>query len=160
MDQVVCLSTAAGPEKCSEVFDYINQDSGEEVVALILPDTPTVLAMGIAVIDLGWHFEWPARSYFPFAIKPDGTMVWFVVRDYVIYFSKNQDAAFMNRGSATVAAAKRRHAAEGPPLEADEPAGEDLATGSSPPLLTPPPIEALEGASELMRERARKRRNI
>ena len=95
------------------MFDYVNQDAGEEVVALILPDTPTVLAMGIADIDKGWRFEWPAGSYSPFAVKPDGAMVWFVVRDYVIYFSKNQDAAFTNRVSSIVAAAKRRHTTKG-----------------------------------------------
>ena len=79
--------------------------------------------MGIAVIDKGWHFEWPARSYFPFAGKPDGTMVWFVVRDYVVYFCKNQDLSYINHVSSTVAAAKRRHATMGPPTETDAPAG-------------------------------------
>ena len=57
---------------CSEMIRYLNADAGyEEVYALILKDTPTVLSMGIAVIDNGWHFEWPARSFAPFAIRPE-----------------------------------------------------------------------------------------
>ena len=84
-DQVIQIETAAGPGTCSEVIRYLNADAGyEEVYALVLKDTPTVLSMGIAVIEKGWHFEWPARSFAPFAIRPDGTMVWFIVIDYVV----------------------------------------------------------------------------
>ena len=54
-DQVIHLTTAAGPGECNEVFDYINEDADEDLVALVLPDTPAVMAMGIAVIDMGWH---------------------------------------------------------------------------------------------------------
>ena len=105
-------------------------------------------------------FEWPAKSYSPFAIKPDGTMVWFAVRDYVVYFSKNKDAAVHQRISNTVAAAKRRHSVKGPPREEDLQVEAGKASGGSLKLLPPPPLEAPEGASELARERARKRRNL
>ena len=58
--QVVDLIIAAGPETCNETITYRNADAGEEVVALILPDTPSVLSLGMCVIDMGWHFEWPS----------------------------------------------------------------------------------------------------
>ena len=59
-DQVITLSTASGPVECYEDFSYLNHQAEEGVIALVLPDTPTVLSMGIFVMDLGWHFEWPA----------------------------------------------------------------------------------------------------
>ena len=84
-DQVMTLSMASGPVDCAENFRYLSPQAEECVVALVLPDTPTVLSMGVFVIDLGWHFEWPALSFAPFAIRPDGVVVWFVVRDYAVF---------------------------------------------------------------------------
>ena len=116
MNQVVKLETAAGSDKCSEAIRYLNVDAGfEETYALVLKDTPTVLSMGMAVIDKGWHFEWPAGSFAPFAIRPDGVIVWFIVIDYVVYFRRNQDAASVNQMSSVVAAARRRHSTKTPP---------------------------------------------
>ena len=103
---MVDLITAAGPENCNETITYTNADAGEDVTALILPDTPSVLSLGMCVIDMGWHFEWPAHSFAPFAIKPDGTVAWLVVRDYAPYFRRAHDQAPTgSRVSPTVAAA-------------------------------------------------------
>ena len=52
-DQAITLSTASGSVDCSSDFCYLNHQADECVVALILPDTPTVLSMGIFVIDMG-----------------------------------------------------------------------------------------------------------
>ena len=94
--QVVDLITAAGPETCNETITYRNADAGEDVVALILPDKPSVLSLGMCIIDMGWHFEWPSYSFAPFAIKPHGTIVWLVVRDYVLYFRRSQDLSLIH----------------------------------------------------------------
>ena len=48
-DQVVHLITAAGPEECNEVFDYVNSDAGEEVVALSLPDAEVQRLEGLSL---------------------------------------------------------------------------------------------------------------
>ena len=154
--QVMHLITANGPKSCDQVFEYKHSDSGERVVALILPNTPTVFAMGLAVIELGWHFEWPARSYSPFAIKPDGTIVWLVVKDYVVYFTKSQDSfnAHMNM-MPQVAAEKRRMTSKRTPQ-----GEEDVIPLDENGVPIPPPPHAPEGASEAAQERSRRRRNL
>ena len=91
LDQVIPLTTAAGPWSCDSSFHYRNEDSGATVDALVLPDTPTVLSIGILVIRDKWHFEWPVGSCAPFVVKPDGSIVWFIVRDYVLYLQKSRD---------------------------------------------------------------------
>ena len=48
--QVVQLETAGGRDTCETAIRYLNADAGfEEVYALVLKDTPTVLSMGAAV---------------------------------------------------------------------------------------------------------------
>ena len=80
-DQVITLVTANGSAVCDEESTHYNPDVEERAVAVVLPDTPTVFAMGVACIRLGWHFEWPSFSFSPFAVKPGGIIVYFVVRD-------------------------------------------------------------------------------
>ena len=79
MSQVIELATASGPSRAENEIQYGIAQLPEPIVAIILPDTPTVLSLGMLVIDLGWHFEWPSRSLSPFAIMPDGEIIWFVV---------------------------------------------------------------------------------
>ena len=82
VDNPIYLSTASGPAECCKAFTYYSPVIDEKIThALMLPDTPTVWSMGYFVMDKGWHFEWPPRSHAPFAIKPDGTIVYFIVRD-------------------------------------------------------------------------------
>ena len=53
-----------------------------------------MLSMGRCVVDLGWDFHWTkANEHAPYAIKPDGTVVWFVVQDYVLYFDSEKERA-------------------------------------------------------------------
>ena len=76
--------------------------------------------------------------------------MWFVVRDYVVYFAGNEDAAVLNHVSEIVAAVKRRHAKK------DTPASDDVGAV----LLPPPPPVPPEGSSEMVRENARERRDL
>ena len=108
------LSTAAGTVQCDKEFVYANDDIGEVIPALVLPDTPTCLSMGIHCVEHGWHFEWPPHSHNPVAWKPDGTRVDFKVRDYVAYVADPETSAVAAATTAhsTTDAGRRRENAE------------------------------------------------
>ena len=152
---MVPLTTAAGPWSCDSSFHYRNKDSGATVDALILPDTPAVLSMGILVIRDKWHFEWPAGSYAPFAVKPDGSIVWFIVRDYVLFLQKTRDVTAMAAVTSIVAVAKRKVTSTGPPVEDEDPV---VPPEGGEPL--PPPPPAPDGADDLEARRAARRRHL
>ena len=116
-DQVMRLATANGPKDCDKEFTYWNRDAELSSTALILPDTPSVLSLGLLVIIMGWHFEWPAGSYSPFAVKPNGYIVWFVVRDFVTFFAKAEDYAAVVAQASPIVAAAKREPVQVPPLE-------------------------------------------
>ena len=130
-----------------------------------------MLAMGWFCIEKKWHFEWPGGSFAPFAIKPDGTIIWFVVREYVVYLQQRCDAHVAAYASAMAASARVKHASKGPPRQGDpeEPPPEGADPLPEPPVPPPddadavpdPPQPLPEGAGkEIELRRARRRRNL
>lgn len=117
--QPITLSTAKGAETCDEQLHFIWKQIGEAGRALVLPDTPSVLSVGRRCIDHGWHFEWPPFSYSPFMIKPDGEIIWLIVRHYVPFLRDEFDPASGqccdNVAYARAAAARRKYIGKQPP---------------------------------------------
>ena len=103
--------------------------------ALICPNTPSVLSVGRRCIDCGWHFEWPPFSYSPFMVKPDGTIVWMIFKNYVPVlrdqFDSQQGVLQDTIMYAKAAAAKRRYGGKQPLREEDEGMSTTEAAGSA-----------------------------
>ena len=51
LDLPVPLITASGADSTSQESEFIHSDLGDNVCALVLPDTPSVLSLGILVIE-------------------------------------------------------------------------------------------------------------
>ena len=110
-DQVINLDTASGLATCGEQLHFVWKQLGEIGRALVLPNTPAVLSVGRRCIDLGWHFEWPPFSHAPFMIKPDGEIIWLVVKGYVPELPDITDrhASYLwNESEPAMAAIRRR----------------------------------------------------
>ena len=130
------LSTAAGTVRCDREFAYANDELGEMVSALVLPDTPTCLSMGEFVLNQGWHFVWQPYSQTPFAYKPDGTKIEFRVRENVVYLRDPEPLAAMPA---------KRLMVKTPDTVPDPPKGDTAY---------PPPPKAPPGAIDAQKRRA------
>ena len=58
----------------------------------LLPQTPSVLSVGLKCMNQGYDFIWYAKDK-PFFVKPDGTRIYLKVRDYPYYDVWDGDSA-------------------------------------------------------------------
>ena len=126
------LSTANGPMIVNEELPIHVSSLDEKTKAVILPDTPAVLSVGLLCVESGYRFEWPAYSKEPFMVTPEGYKLVFYVKGHVPYLDATSDAFPV-----------RRHRGKGPPTEDDSERGPppDLSGGVDnfiPPV--PPPV--------------------
>ena len=78
------LMTANGPSDSSK---QANVAAGylADTNPYLLPQTPSVLSVGLKCMNQGYDFVWYANKK-PFFVKPDGTRINLTVRDYVPYY--------------------------------------------------------------------------
>ena len=80
----VMLMTANGPSDSSKQANMAAGDLGN-TDPYLLPQTPSVLSVGLKCMNQGYDFIWYAKDK-PFFVKPDGTKIYLKVRDYVPYY--------------------------------------------------------------------------
>ena len=80
----VVLMTANGPSDSSKQANMAAGDLGN-TDPYLLPQTPSVLSVGLKCMNQGYDFIWHAKDK-PFFVKPDGTRIYLKVRDYVPYY--------------------------------------------------------------------------
>ena len=80
----VMLMTANGPSDSSKQANMAAGDLGD-TDPYLLPQTPSVLSVGLKCMNQGYDFVWYANKK-PFFVKPDGTRINLTVRDYVPYY--------------------------------------------------------------------------
>ena len=148
LDVPLTFITANGKKKSQQQLHLAWPQMGDSGVAIVLPDTPCVLSVGRWVIDKGWHFEWPAcMPYSPFFIRPDGEIIYLVVKGYVPELPDiiDQHASYYwNEYEPALAAIRRRIRGKRPRNEDDPEGGwrdqlpEIPADGPVPPPPEPP----------------------
>jgi len=166
LQEAIQYFTASGTETGTHELNLVWRQLGEAGAAVVLPDTPSVISVGRWVIDKGWHFEWPPEfAYSPFFIKPDGTIVWLVVRNYVPFLRDTLDhMTTYGRREANdmLAAARRRHTRKEPPRPEDADAPRlsddipDVCIDDDGNVLPPPEVDENAPLHERRRSRARR----
>ena len=69
-DTPICLSTANGSTRASEVADIKVDALHQPFSPYILEETPAVLSVGVRCMEQGYSFVWPADGR-PYFIRPD-----------------------------------------------------------------------------------------
>ena len=88
VDERLLLNTANGELEVRKQIDLKIPELGEQVTALVLPSTPSVLSIGKRCMREGYHFEWKPYSP-PTLITPSGLVIELVVEEDVPYLASN-----------------------------------------------------------------------
>ena len=74
VDERLLLNTANGDLEVRQQIDLRIPELGEQVTALVLPSTPSVLSIGKRCMREGYHFEWRPYSP-PTLVTPSGLVI-------------------------------------------------------------------------------------
>ena len=89
----IALSTAKGLQPALQGVRIKRGPREPPASALILKKNPAVISVGQRVAKDGWEFTWPPYSDAQTSRRPDASLLWFRIQNYVPYLPDHRNAS-------------------------------------------------------------------